>query len=67
MTNLFPTSKITYQAASAEAASKLRRRLQTRGIPTGRRGCEVYFFGCIHERMTKSDYFRFLQSLEAQK
>jgi hypothetical protein len=64
MTNLFPQSKITYQAASAEAASILRRRLQHRGIPTGRRGCEVYFFACIHERATKSDYLRLLKRLE---
>ena len=67
MSSLYPQSKITYQAASAEAASILRRRLQHRGVPTGRRGCEVYFFACIHERMTKADYHRLLKRLEAGK
>lgn len=37
-------TKITHTAATREAAITLRHRLQAEGIPTGRRGCEIYFF-----------------------
>ena len=60
-------SKITYKAATREAAIALRHRLQARGIPTGRSGCEIYFFGHTDCGFSYSDWVRLIQRLEFGK